>query len=196
MDGLRAKSPCWLRAIKERDRRQPMKKQMTVMLVFLLLTLVLAVPALATPPTEVSGNIWMSAPPANRTWRPAGNNCIVEVDLTFLSVGDASGTITQHSRIVSHGPCGPSGPAPGQYHETDTGYGTFTGTVLGVSGTYDYTFNSQLWPADPGEVLYTGRNIILSGSGGLANLHGVIEDWGVVGEPGAYAGRVHFDPKP
>ena len=168
-----------------------MKKRMYVLLVILLLTLGLAAPASATPPTEVSGNRWVSAPPANRTWRPAGNNCIVEVDLTYTYTGDLAGTSTNHLKIVSHGPCGPNGPVPYKYHETISVKGTFTGAVAGTSGTFDFIEAAKNWPADPGEESYTSHVVILSGTGDLVNLHGMLDVSG-----GDYSGRIHFDPQP
>ena len=65
-----------------------MKKRMLVLLITLLLTLLLAVPVAASKPTEVSGSRWVNAPPQNRTWRSAGNNCISEVDITYEYDGD------------------------------------------------------------------------------------------------------------
>ena len=172
-----------------------MKRRLSVLLIILLLTLVLAVPASATPPTEVSGSRSMSAPPANRTWRPAGNNCIVEVDLSYAYEGDLEGTSSTHFRIVSHGPCGPNGPVPYKYHETLKARGTFTGDVGGKSGTFDFTETAEVWPADPGEVALTGRIVILSGTGELANLHGLLDVSWVKGEHySTYSGRIHFDP--
>jgi hypothetical protein len=166
--------------------------------VMVLLALVLAVPALASPPTEVSGEYTLTSPPLNRTWWPAGSNCIVEVDFTAAYTGDLVGTTNTHYRIVSHGPCGPNGPVPGQYHETLKGRGTFTGNVVGVSGTFDYTYQAKVWPADPGELNLNGRIVILKGSGGLVNLHGILDVSGIAASttPDLYTGWIHFDPKP
>ncbi len=161
----------------------------------MLLAAVLAVPASATGPTEVSGTYVMNAPPANRIWRPAGNNCIVEVDLTYTWHGDMEGSTAGHYRIVLHGPCGPEGPEPYRYHETLHGKGTFTGMVNGRAGSFDFNYVGKNWPADPGELALTSRFFILSGTGELANLHGRLDGWWIKAEPfSSYSGQVHFDP--
>jgi hypothetical protein len=170
-----------------------MKKLTVISLVMVLLAIVLAVPASATAPTEVSGHYWMSAPPANRVWRPAGNNCIVEVDLNLGYTGDLVGTSTGHYRIVSHGPCEADGPVPYKHHETLKARGTFTGIVAGKSGSFDFTYEGKVWPAEPGELFLTARIVVLSGTGELANLHGWLEQAAVNGEAPTYSGQIHFD---
>jgi hypothetical protein len=179
----------------EPGQEENMKKSISVSLAILMLALVLVVPTSATPPAEVSGTYWMSAPPANRIWRAAGNNCIVEVDLTYEWIGPVEGTSTGRYRIVLHGPCGPNGPEPYKYHETLHGKGTFTGTVNGNAGSFDFNYVGENWPADPGELALTSRYFVLSGTGELANLHGRLDGWWIKGEPfSSYSGRVHFDP--
>jgi hypothetical protein len=167
-----------------------MKKQICVLLSVLLLTLVLAVPASASKPTEVSGRRWINAPPQNRVWRPAGNNCVVEVDITYGYEGDLVGTSASHFWIVSHGPCGPSGPIPYKYHETLHVRGTFTGEILGVSGSFDFVETPKVWPADSHKTS-NSHLVVLSGAGDLAGLHGMLDI-----ARGDYSGRMHFDPQP
>jgi hypothetical protein len=164
---------------------------MCVLLITLLLMLVLAVPASASKPTEVSGCRWMGAPPQNRTWRPAGNNCIVEVDLTYGYDGNLEGTSVAHFKIVSHGPCGPNGPIPYKYHETLHARGTFEGYVLGTFGTFDFIETPKNWPADSDKAGFTSHLVILSGTGDLASLHGMLDIVGL-----DYSGKIHFDPQP
>jgi hypothetical protein len=166
-----------------------MKKRMLVLLTIVLLTLVLAVPASASKPTSVNGTRWINAPPTNREWRPAGNNCIIEVDITYGYSGDLVGTSASHFRIVSHGPCPETGPVPYKYHETLHVRGTFTGEVLGVPGTFEFIETPKNWPDGSKKAGYTSHMVILSGTGGLANLHGMLDVAG-----GDYSGRVHFDP--
>jgi hypothetical protein len=180
--------------MKDRERKVTMKKRMCVLCITLLLTLVLAVPASASKPTGVSGARQFILPPQNRVWRPAGNNCIVEIDATHTYIGDLVGTSLAHWRIVSHGPCEENGPVPYKHHETISVKGTFTGMVAGVSGTFDFTEAAENWPTGTGAPGITSRLVILSGTGGLANLHGVLEfsDMPV----GSYSGQIHFDPTP
>jgi hypothetical protein len=130
-------------------------------------------------------------PPANRVWRPAGNNCIVEFDGTYTYTGDLKGTSVAHFKIVSHGPCGPNGGIPFAYHETLHARGTFTGEVKGVPGSFDFVETPKSWPEDSHKAGYTSHLVVLSGAGGLAGLHGMLD---VVG--GDYQGRIHFDPQP
>jgi hypothetical protein len=169
-----------------------MKKRICVLLGILLLTLVLAVPASASKPTEVSGAMQFVPPPQNRVWRPAGNNCFVEIDATHTWTGDLVGTSVTHWRIVSHGPCEENGPVPYKYHETINVKGTFTGMVAGKSGAFGFTGTAENWPTGTGDPNITIRLVILSGASDLANLHGVLD----VDASDNYLGKIHFDPQP
>jgi hypothetical protein len=167
-----------------------MKKRLYVLCLTLLLALLLAVPVAASKPTEASGIWWMSAPPQNRTWRTAGNNCIIEVDLTLSYDGTLVGTSLEHFWIKAHAPCPPGGPAPHLYYETIHVRGTFEGEVDGRAGTFTFTENARNIPTGPGEYIWAGKMVILSGTGELANLHGVMD---LSNED--YTGRIHFDPQ-
>jgi hypothetical protein len=168
-----------------------MKKQMSVFLIILLLTLALAIPAFASKPTAVSGTREFHVPPENKTWRSAGKNCIAEFDgtYTYHDTGDLDGISIGHFKVVSHGPCGPKGPVPYKYHETIHVRGTFRGKVLGIPGSFDFSETPKNWPEDSDKAGYTSHLVILSGAGDLANLHGMLD---VVGSD--YTGRIHFDP--
>jgi hypothetical protein len=132
----------------------------------------------------------MSAPPANRTWRTAGNNCHVEVDLTMDYGGDLVGTAVEHFRIVAHAPCPPDGPAPHKYYETIHVRGTFVGEVAGREGTFEFIKTARNIPLDSGGWVWISRMVILSGTGELANLHGRLE----IDTDDNYTGQIHFDP--
>jgi hypothetical protein len=166
-----------------------MKRRLSIALITLLLTLLLVVPVAATKPTEVSGTWDMGAPPQNRTWRTAGNTCIIEVDLTLSYDGTLDGTSYEHFWIKSHAPCPPEEPAPHKYYETIHVRGTFEGTVDGKRGTFTFVENARNIPTGPGEWIWIGKMVILSGTGELANLHGKIEL-----SNDDYTGRIHFDP--
>jgi hypothetical protein len=169
-----------------------MRKRIYVLLGVLLLTLALAVPASASKPTEVSGVLQFNPPPQNRVWRPAGKNCFVEIDTAHTWTGDLEGTSVSHWRIVSHGPCEENGPVPYKYHETISVKGTFKGLVAGQSGSFDFTGTAENWPTGTGAPNITIRMTILSGTDGLANLHGVLD----VDASDNYSGKIHFDPRP
>ena len=96
-----------------------------------------------------------------------------------------------------HGPCTADVP-PGQglYDANLKARGTFTGEVLGAYGTFDFTYEGKEWPYEqPGDLGLAARIVILSGTGDLANLHGVLDVTYVVGDAfDSYSGRIHFDP--
>jgi hypothetical protein len=167
-----------------------MKRRISIVLITLLLTLLLVVPVAATKPAEASGHWWMSAPPQNRTWRTAGNTCIIEVDLTLSYDGTLDGISHEHFWIKSHAPCPPDGPVAHKYYETIHVRGTFDGKVDGRSGTFTFTENARNIPTGLGDYVWIGKMAILSGTGELANLHGIVDLSNDV-----YTGRIHFDPK-
>jgi type 1 fimbria pilin len=70
-------------------------------------------------------------------------------------------------------------------------YFTFTGTVNGVSGTCVIKFQGN--GAGIGMPI-KGTWVILSGTGGLANLHGELSVEGTAGVILYYTGKIHFDP--
>lgn len=162
-------------------------------LITLLILLVLVAPASATAPAGVSGQYWLTEPPANLQMRPAGNNCIIDVDMTYPFTGDLIGTAVAHFRVVSHGPC--ENNMPFSYDESLKAKGTFTGEVLGQAGTFDFIYEGKGWPAAPGEEALDVRIVILSGTGGLEGLHGMLDVTYVMGDAfDSYEGQVHFDP--
>jgi hypothetical protein len=165
----------------------------------LIALMTIAAPASATPPTEVSGEYWLNtSPPTKLAWRPAGNNCILEVDLTYPFTGDLDGDAVFHYRLVSHGPCTAEIPAmPFAHDETLKAVGTFTGRVKDRSGSFDFTYEGRAWPAEPGELALTARIVVLSGTGDLTGLHGVLDVSYIMGEAfDSYSGQIHFDPQP
>jgi len=168
-----------------------MKRRWLILLTTLLLTLVLAVPVAATQPTEVSGGRGFVPDIASRTWRPAGKNCIADVDGVFTYTGDLNGIAPAHLRVVSHGLCGPKGPLPYVYHETVHIRGTFNGSVFETSGSFEFVETAKNWPEGSRKAGYTSQVAILSGAGGLVGLHGTLK---VVDDQ--YSGQVHFDPQP
>ncbi len=70
-------------------------------------------------------------------------------------------------------------------------YFTFTGTVNGIPGTCIIKFQGN------GEGILMpikGTWVILSGTGGLTNLHGTLKVEGIGGTYLNYNGKIHFDP--
>lgn len=149
--------------------------------------------ASATAPTEVSGTYSIVDVYEILGARPAGNNCILEVDAEYPFSGDLEGTAYAHFKAVIHGPCETAAPFANRemYHAK----GTFVGTVLGQAGTFDFTYEGRGWPAEPGEQAVAARIVVLTGTGDLENLHGVLEVSYIMGETfDSYTGQVHFDP--
>jgi hypothetical protein len=162
-----------------------MKRLLTITVALLIATFAVALPAAASPPQDVSGAFTVvSVIPTSI--REAGNNCIIEADVTFAFTGGIDGAFSSLPlRIVHHGPCDPLGPAP----ENFQGDGTFAGTVNGVAGSFDFNFRGKVDAAGNAEAKLTVRQ----GSGGLEELHGAITLTGITGVGGTYEGRVHFD---
>ena len=70
-------------------------------------------------------------------------------------------------------------------------YFTFTGTVNGIPSTCIIKFQGK---GEGVGMPITGTWVILSGTDGLANLHGELKVEGTAGVELNYAGQIHFDP--
>jgi hypothetical protein len=153
-----------------------MKKRICVLLGILLLMSVVVLPSSASNATPISGIRQMAGPPQNREWWPVGKNkCFVKVDLTYEYTGDIVGMSTNHFTILSHGPCEENGPVPYKYRENLRAWGTFTGEVAGVSGSFDFLEIGKVEPVDLGQVAYTGRVHVRSGTDQLEGLKGQLD---------------------
>ena len=193
-----------------------MKRLVRVVLIILVLTLVVTVPAAASKPTEVSGRWTDSAYTRPPEFNPNGpSNCSVTVGF-WHEWGDGSfrGTSVSEWRIFAHGPCATSRPGMDPANLTATG--TFAGDLcLGqwngdvcqgekYSGSFDFRPQWHLTNPNPDDWsvdTFTGSLVILQGYDGFEGLHGVLEQWGRTGPKARggrveYAGQVHFDPQP
>jgi hypothetical protein len=138
--------------------------------------------AAASPPSQASGtfdqtsNIFTSV-------RFAGGNRIAEGTATFDYTGTMEGSSTAEVDVIFH--------ADGRVnaHRVEV----FTGTVDGVAGTL--TFNASVSTHDG---VYQGTLVIVSGTGGLSDMHGVINVVGTVpmpgGPEGTYTGQLQTAP--
>jgi hypothetical protein len=115
---------------------------------------------------------------------PDDGECKIVLNETFLPSGDLQGTMNSHFRIEHMGPCGQ--PAP----ETFSAQGTFTGSVLGATGSFDYIFEGTIDAQNNAQ----GTLDILphTATGGLVGLSGEIHFMGTVGVGGTYSGDVNF----
>ncbi|MDP9236749.1 MAG: DUF3224 domain-containing protein [Chloroflexota bacterium] len=150
-----------------------------------LLVLALVVPlvfgagtraAQAAPPTPASGS-FQDALLANVVTRSAGPNTIITDTLTTVLSGTFSGTSVLQERYVLR--------ADGSF--IDHAVETFTGTVNGVAGTV-----TEVDVLTGDATSFHGHFVVVSGTGGLANLHGqgTFEGSTITGA-GTYTGQIH-----
>jgi len=164
--------------------------------------------ASATPSTPVSGQ-WVAVPGSQvySNIRAKGANYFIDVyNKGTYTAGDMLGSFEQTFNVVIHyrspqvvanlNPNPALRPeAPFIWYDMER---TFTGTVLGVSGGFTMRLeaigygNSYEGPA---YFNLRGTWVIISGTGGLANLHGQGTWWhSSTGFAGLeYQGQVHFD---
>jgi hypothetical protein len=161
-------------------------KRITILFTVLSLLLLFAVvPAVsevqAAPPIMATGTINAGNPTSTGVKMANGNTFLIgEFDQDSFT-GTFSGTAPNVFSAVIN----PSGLNVQIYY-------TFTGTVNGKSGTLTIKFQGN------GEGIglpIQGKMVILSGTGDLANLHGVLDIAGVAGAYLHYTGMIHFDPK-
>jgi len=137
--------------------------------------------AAASPTTSASGTFTYTSSTFNSS-REAGGNTVIDLSANVAYTGTFSGTSTLHGTLIFH----PDGSA--NFHDVET----FTGTVDGLPGTV--TFN--LAGSGPAPGVFRGTDAIVSGTGELANLHGVLTEVGIVqpttGPAGTYTGQIHI----
>ena len=148
-----------------------------------LLAAVAAGGASASPPVAASGTFTYTSSTFNSI-REAGGNVIIDLSATVSYTGTLTGTSTLHGRLILHA----NGSA--NFHDVET----FTGTVNGVSGTVTFDLTGR---NGPGFTNFHATDTIISASGGLAGLHGVLNWEGVTlgpdGPVGTYSGELVID---
>ncbi len=140
--------------------------------------------AAASPPTSASGTFTYTSSTFNSV-RQAGGNTIIDLSATVSYTGTFSGTSTVQGTLIFH----PDGTA--NFFDVET----FTGTVNGVPGTVTFNLAGAGSMAPPAGS-FKGTDVIVSGTGGLANLRGVLSEVGTVPAPlpgplGTYTGQIH-----
>jgi hypothetical protein len=150
----------------------------------LLAAMVITVSVASASESQPVSGVWQLTSIISSSAQPVGPNCIVELVDTVGFQGDLVGSSTNHTRIVHLGLC--DQPAA----ETFLTTGTFQGTVDGVAGTFDF----QLHGTADAQGNIQGPLVVLSGTDGLANLHGQISLTGsLVSLSGTYSGDIHFE---
>jgi hypothetical protein len=133
--------------------------------------------------TDVQGTFTVG-PPTVISVTPDDDECKIVLDEAFFPAGDVQGRMNSHFRIEHLGPC--DQPAP----ETFEARGTFTGSVIGTTGSFRYTFEGTI--DAQGNAQGTLEILPHTGTGGLAGLRGEIHFMGTVGVGGTYSGDVEF----
>jgi hypothetical protein len=152
------------------------------------LTLVGVTGAAVAPLTSASGTFTTTSATFNSA-RSADGNTIVDLSATLAYTGTFNGSSTLRGHLILH----PNGSA--NFHDLET----FTGTVNGVPGTVTFNLAGTGRPGSTaGSFVYQATQVIVSGTGDLGNLHGVLTQVGTVpdtaaGPVGTYTGNIHFD---
>ncbi len=144
--------------------------------------------AVASPPTPASGTFTTTSATLNIIREPGGNT-IIDLSATVSYTGTFTGTSTVHGILIFHsdGVGAQFPPWRANFHDVET----FTGTVNGVPGTVTFNLNGS---NDPTGAL-KATDTIVSATGELAGLHGVLSQIGTVGPGGpvgTYTGQIQF----
>ncbi len=142
--------------------------------------LVAAPGAVASPPTAANGTFTYTLSTFNSI-RSAGGNTIIDLSATAAYTGTFSGTSTINGTLIIH--------ADGSANFRDVEI--FTGTVNGVTGTVTFNLTGRNGPS----VDIGATDTIVSATGDLAGLHGVLSEvatLGVNGPFGTYSGQIQF----
>jgi hypothetical protein len=144
--------------------------------------------AAASPPTEVSGTFTTTSATFN-SMRTVGGNTIIDLSATVAYTGTFTGTSTVNGILIFHsdGTGAQFPPWRANFHDVEI----FTGTVNGVPGTVTFNLNGS---NDPTAAL-KATDTIVSATGDLAGLHGVLRQVGTVGPNGpvgTYTGKIQL----
>lgn len=140
-----------------------------ILFVLIIISLFLPVSALAAPRENVQGYFRYTPTECEKVW-VANDNLISrgckDIGDWDIGIGDFVGTSTEVYDLVLHGWQGGFDYEDGWYKGTVT----FDGTVLGgAPGTMKIMFVGK----SPGDIyVWSGTWVILSGTGGLANIQG------------------------
>jgi hypothetical protein len=144
--------------------------------------------AAASPPTEASGTFTTTSATFN-SMREVGGNTIIDLTSTVAYTGTFTGTSTVHGILIFHsdGIGAQFPPWRANFHDVEV----FTGTVNGAPGTVTFNLNGSSDPA----AAVKATDTIVSATGDLAGLRGVLSQDGTVGPGGpvgTYTGQIQF----
>jgi len=149
-----------------------------------ILSALLIPTVLAEKPTDVSATwSWYSS---DESVRPADGNLHISAIEHDILDGDFTGTGEGPFKMTYH----PPAPAHPFGFYAGSGKTVFTGSVKGYSGTCVI-----MWVGNTknDECCWDLKWVIISGTGGLANLRGQGTCWGF-GTTVEMTGKIHFDP--
>ncbi|HYY92182.1 MAG TPA: hypothetical protein VE955_09350 [Candidatus Dormibacteraeota bacterium] len=153
--------------------------KITWIMLSLLIPTVLLSGANAATPTTVAGSFTTTA--INTGARAVDGNLIVTQTLTITTAGDLAGTLLGSDTVVllSSG------------NGTFFGTGTFTGTVLGRTGSSTVSFTGTFtgFPTLP---VLQGHTVFYNGTGGLSNFEAQGTIQGILNVGGTYSITVLF----
>ena len=139
--------------------RRPSPRRLLTLLLAATATLVVVQPASASPPITVTGTFFFTAPPVPSDFRTADGNTFVTLFFPAgVLTGDITGTFTEQLRVVTHS----------DGSQNVHGNATCTCAVAGRTGVL--VFDNIAGTTSPSGV--GNAHFVLSGSGGLDDLHG------------------------
>jgi Protein of unknown function (DUF3224) len=143
----------------------------------------------ASLPTSASGTLTTTSASFDSV-RMEGGNMIIELSSTVAYTGTFNGTSTVHGILIFHS--GGTGvqfpPWRANFHDVEI----FTGKVNGVAGTVTFDLNGSNDPTSA----FKATQTIVTATGDLAGLRGVLSQVGTIGPggpAGTYTGQIHFD---
>jgi len=162
-----------------------MKKRVYVLLVALLLTLGLAMPASAAQWILAEGTTRGEFDFADRTATDFDGKCRIEIEPYRRNFeGTLEGISTEALTALSQGPC--EGIYPGKYDDRFWFRGTFDGEIDGRTGTCRYVGQGQTWAGAP--PIMDIHMTFLGCTGELQGMYGELyTSWEY-----PYWGRIHF----
>jgi hypothetical protein len=168
-----------------------MKRLRLIAAIALLLALLPAGLVSASRRIEVSGTrSFAGGKTVIEDWRTVGDTCVGVLQWPIKLKGTIEAECILQLRIVEHDAC-PNDPH--QHRENWGWYGACTGTVAGQQGSF--TFDG-VGVERPQPIPHHRAQVVLSGTGNLETLHGVVQFWGSPEEGANYDGFVVFAGRP